>query len=284
MMEPICLITGATEGIGRDTAIQLAAKGFTVILAARSAAKAELIKREIASITGRTDVDYIVAELNSLRQVCNLAETFKRRYPRLDVLINNAGIFAPRFVLTEDGYETTFQVNYLSHFLLTQLLLDGLRKSPQGRIINLSSSVYAAGKFDEANLQSEKGYSIFGAYSASKLFMLLSSLEQAERLRETSITVNAVHPGIVRTNMMLRAPGAFKIVSWLALPAASSPKKGAATSVYLAASPEVRTATGRYFARGKAADIKTRFNTAPTRRRLWEISVGSLRERGLLDS
>jgi NAD(P)-dependent dehydrogenase (short-subunit alcohol dehydrogenase family) len=166
---------------------------------------------------------------------------------------------------------------------LTQLLLDDLGRSPQGRIINLSSSVYAIGRFDEANLQSEKGYSVLGAYSASKLFMLLSSLEQAERLKATAITVNAVHPGVVRTQMMLRAPGAFKIVSWLALPIAISPQKGAATSIRLAASPEGGSVTGRYFVRGKPADIKTRFNTLPTRQRLWEISIDGLRDRGLLD-
>jgi retinol dehydrogenase 12 len=174
-------------------------------------------------------------------------------------------------------------VNYLAHFLLTQLLLAALKRSVQGRIINLSSSVYTAGKFDETNLQGEKGYSVFRAYSASRLLVLLSSLELANRLNGSTITANAVHPGIVRTQMMLRAPGAFRILSWLALPFARSPMRGAVTSVYLAASPGARSLSGRYFAAGKPQNIKTPFNTVPVRRRLWELSIGGLKERGLLD-
>jgi NAD(P)-dependent dehydrogenase (short-subunit alcohol dehydrogenase family) len=282
MRTSVCLITGATEGVGKATAIELAKKGFTVVLAARNAVKAETVKAEIAATSGG-EVDILLADLTSLKAVRRLAETFKARYPRLDVLINNAGVFVPDRKLTEDGFEATYQINYLSGFLLTQLLLDSLERSRQGRVINLSSSVYAVGKFDEGNLQSEKGYSVFGAYSSSKLFVLLSSLELAERLKATAITVNAVHPGVVRTQMMLRAPGAFRVVSWLALPIAISPQKGAATSVYLATSPEVEAVTGRYFAGGKPADIKCKFNTAPTRRRLWEVSAGSLHDRGLLD-
>src|SRR5579872_5218617 len=120
MRQRVCLITGATEGVGKATAVALAARGFRTVLAARSAAKAEFVKREIASATGRDDVDVLVGSLNSLAQVRRLAEAFKSRYGQLDVLVNNAGIFAPSRVLTEDGFETTFQVNYLSHFLLTQ--------------------------------------------------------------------------------------------------------------------------------------------------------------------
>jgi NAD(P)-dependent dehydrogenase (short-subunit alcohol dehydrogenase family) len=175
-------------------------------LAARNAAKAEMVIKEIKASTGNADADYILADLKSLSQVSRLAGTFRQRYPKLDVLINNAGIFAQKRVLTEDGYEATFQVNYLSHFLLTQLLLHELKKSEQGRIINLSSRLYAAGKFDPANLQCEKRFSTLAAYSASKLHMLLFTLELAKRLGETRITANAVHPGIVRTQMMTRAP------------------------------------------------------------------------------
>ncbi len=122
MLKPICLITGATEGIGRMTAIQLAGKGFTVVLAARSAAKAEAVVKEILATTGRRDAEYITADLRSLSEVRALSETFHRRYPRLDVLINNAGIFSGARKLTADGFETTYQVNYLAQFYLTNLL------------------------------------------------------------------------------------------------------------------------------------------------------------------
>jgi retinol dehydrogenase-12 len=275
LRKPICLITGATEGVGKATAAELTSKGFTVVLAARNLAKANEVRAEIKATTGG-EVEIILADLTSLRTVHQLAETFKRRYPRLDVLINNAGIFVPTRKVTEDGFEASYQVNYLSHFLLTHLLLDELKKSEQGRIINLSSSVYTVGKFDAQNLQSEKRFSVMGAYAASKLFMLLFSVELAERLKETPITVNAVHPGIARTQMMLGAPGMFKVVSYLALPFSVSPEKGAATSVYLASSPEVITVSGRYFTSCKSAAIKSKFNTETIRQRLWAKSAEDL--------
>jgi NAD(P)-dependent dehydrogenase (short-subunit alcohol dehydrogenase family) len=158
MDKPICLITGATDGIGKVTATALARKGYAVVLAARNEAKAATVTTEIVTSTGNRDIDYLIADLSSLAQLHRLAETFMVRYPRLDVLINNAGIIMPQRVLTEDGYETTFQVNYLAQFYLTQLLLNELEKSPQGRVINLSSSVYRAGKFDPDNLQSERQF------------------------------------------------------------------------------------------------------------------------------
>ncbi len=183
MDKPTCLITGATDGIGRATATALAGKGYTVVLAARSEAKAATVTSEIVAATGNRDVDCLLADLRSLSQRHRLADTFKGRYPRLDVLVNNAGVIMPQRVLTEDGYETTFQVNYLAQFYLTHLLLDALEKSPQGRVINLSSSVYRAGKFDPDNLQSERRFSTIGAYAASKLCVPLFTIELAQRTR-----------------------------------------------------------------------------------------------------
>jgi len=225
LKQPISLITGATDGVGKSTAQELVRRGFTVVLAARDARKAELVKGELAA-PGKGEVDYIVADLAALKDVRQLAETFRGRYGRLDVLINNAGIFAPSRRLTADGFEASYHVNYLSHFLLTQLLMDELGRSEQGRIINLSSSVHSVGRFDPENLQSEKRFSVMGAYSASKLFMLLFTLELARSLRGTNITAKAVHPLIARTQMMLRAPGIFKVISHLALPFSVSPEKG----------------------------------------------------------
>jgi NAD(P)-dependent dehydrogenase (short-subunit alcohol dehydrogenase family) len=279
MDKRICLITGATEGVGKATAMALAKHGFTVVLAARNAAKAENVKREIIAISDKADVDYIVADLASLKQTRALAESFKRRYPRLDVLINNAGVFLPRRTLTEDGFETTYQVNYLSHFLLTQLLLDELRKSEQGRVINLSSSVHAIAPLDSNNLQSEKKFSVLATYAASKLCMLMFTEELARRLAGSRITVNAVHPGIVRTPMMLEAPGALRIVSYLSLPFSVSADKGARTSVYLATSPEVRDVSGYYFVRCKKTATKNKRDTEESRALLWDLSMKSVEER-----
>jgi retinol dehydrogenase-12 len=278
MKDPICLITGATEGVGKVTALELAKQGFTIVVAARNANKAEALKKEIETSTGNTSCDSIVADLGSLGQVRQLAETFRRRYSTLDVLINNAGVFLPTRTETEDGYEMMFQVNYLSPFLLTNLLLEELQKSEQGRIINLSSSVYAIGKFDPDNLQSEKHFSVLGTYAATKLFVLMFTEELARRLKATSVTANAVHPGIVRTRMMLQAPGALRLVSYLSLPFSISPVKGARTSVYLASSPEVKGISGQYFANSKRAAVKNKFDTPENRTLLWELSLNAAGE------
>ena len=277
MDKPICLITGATDGIGKVTATALARKGYAVVLAARNPAKAATVATEIVASTGNRDVDYLTADLRSLAQLRRLADTFTRRYPRLDVLINNAGIYMPQRVLTEDGYETTFQVNYLSQFCLTQLLLNELKKSPQARIINLSSSVYRAAKFDPTNLQSEHRFSTFGTYAASKLLVLLFTIELAHRLKQTRITANAVHPGIVRTSMMLGAPGIFRAISYAALPFSLSPDKGAATSVFLASSEEPAQVSGQYFASAKAKKVKAAGNTQENRDLLWNLSLDACR-------
>ena len=285
MNSPTCLITGATEGVGKVTALELARKDFTIVIAARNAAKAQALIREIERSTGNMGSDYIVADLRSLRQVRQLAETFRRRYSSLDVLVNNAGVFLPARIETDDGYETMFQVNYLSPFLLTNLLLDHLHKSEQGRIINLSSSVYTIGKFDSDDLQGvgggvgERHFSVLGTYAATKLFVLMFTEELARRLKGTSVTANAVHPGIVRTRMMLQAPGILRLVSYLSLPLSISPLEGARTSVFLASSPDVKAISGRFFTKLKPAPVKNRFDTAENRSLLWDLTLHAV-ERG----
>src|SRR5919198_711160 len=253
MKNPICLITGATEGVGKVTALE----------------------KEIETSTGNASCDYIVADLGSLGQVRQLAETFRRRYSTLDVLINNAGVFLPTRTETEDGHETMFQVNYLSPFLLTNLLLEELQKSAQGRIINLSSSVYAIGKFDPNNLESNKHFSAFRTYAATKLFVLMFTEELARRLSTSSVTANAVHPGIVRTRMMLQAPGALRLITYLSLPLSLSPFEGARTTVYLASSPEVRGISGQYFAKSRRRAVKNKFDTPENRGLLWDLSLNA---------
>lgn len=275
--KPICLITGATEGVGRATAVALAKRGFLIVLAARDSAKAEAVKGEIAGAAAGAEVDSIAVDLASLRSTRVLAETFRRRYPRLDVLINNAGVFLPGRTETEDGFEATYQINYLSHFLLTNLLLDELRKSTRGRIINLSSSVYAVGKFDPNNLHGGKKFSVLGTYAASKLFMLMFTRELAIRLAGTRVTANAVHPGIVRTRMMFRAPGAFRLLSYLSLPFSISSENAARTSIYLASSPDVSAVSGEYFTRSRRTEARNRFDTPENRALLWDLSLQSLR-------
>jgi NAD(P)-dependent dehydrogenase (short-subunit alcohol dehydrogenase family) len=274
--KPVCLVTGATDGVGKVTALELAKRGFRVVMAARNAIKAERAQREIALAAGTSDVDYLVADLASLRQVRRLAEAFRERYAALDVLINNAGVVLPARTVTEDGYETTYQVNYLSHFLLTQLLLDRLERSPQGRIVNLSSSIHSIARFDADNLQSEKHFSALAAYAASKLFMLMFTEALATRLTGTRVTANAVHPGVVRTPMMRRMPGMLRVVTLLAMPFSVSPEKGAETSVHLASSEDVRAITGRYFVGSKPATAKNKYDTEANRNLLWDLSMKAI--------
>ena len=187
---------------------------------------------------------------------------------------------AQRRTITADGYEFGYQVNYLSPFLLTQLLLEqSVKKSGQGRIVNLGSSVYSIGKFDSANLQSEGSFSALaiGAYAASELFLLMSTIELAERLGGTRITANVVHPGVVNTHMLQSATGLFKLIALLATPFALSPEEGAASSVFLATSPNVAKISGGYFTGGRPAAVKSKFNTAKNRSLLWEISLAAVR-------
>ncbi|OBK45391.1 SDR family oxidoreductase [Mycobacterium sp. 1081908.1] len=277
MDRPICLITGATDGIGRVTATELARSGYSVVLAARNEAKAASVTSEIVASTGNRDVAYLTTDLRSLAQLRGLAEAFLARYPRLDVLVNNAGVVMPQRVLTADGYETTFQVNYLAQFYLTQLLLHALEKSAQGRVVNLSSSVYRAGKFDPDNLQSERRFSTIRTYAASKLCVLLFTIELAQRLRPTRVTANAAHPGIVRTPMMRGTEGVFRAISVAALPFSRSPEKGAATSLFLAGSPDAAQASGQYFVNNAPKTVRSAYNTPQNRDLLWNLSMDACR-------
>ena len=157
-------------------------------------------------------------------------------------------------------------------------MLDELRKSKQGRIVNLTSNIYVRGKFDARNLQGERRFSTLAAYASSKLFVIMSSIELAERMRGANVTVNAVHPGIVRTQMMLGAPGLFRALSYLALPFALSPQEGAAMSVYVATSTAFEGVSGKYFTGGKVAAVRNRFNTPQNRERLWTISMRAVQQ------
>lgn len=276
MPPQICLITGATDGIGKVTAMELAKKCFIVILVARNSDKAEAVKREMLTSIPNAIVDYIIADLASLDQIRRLVTVFRQRYDHLDVLINNAGIVMPERVLTQDGYESAFQVNYLSQFFLTMLLLDELKKSKQGRIINLGSDIFTKGKFLPGDLQAEKSFSPIMAYANSKLLVFLFTIELAERIQATGVTANIVQPGIVRTQMMFRATGLLKVITLLAYPFSVSPEKGAATSVYLATSADLATVSGKYFKNSKMAKADSKFNTPENRQLLWKLSMDSL--------
>jgi retinol dehydrogenase 12 len=267
------LITGANSGIGKATALALATIGYKVVFIARNLQKAEALKKEIVSKTKNEAVYFILADLLSLQQVQDSALTFKQQHENLDILINNAGVCLPERKITEDGFEEMFQINHLSHFLLTNLLLDQLEKNNESRIINVSSAGHKVGKFDLDNLQSEHHFGSLSTYCNTKLLNLLFTFELAERLKGTGVTVNALHPGVVRTNFAGEMKGIFNALNQMYRPFLITPEKGATTSIYLATSDEVRNVTGKYFVKCKAVEPKNKFITTNNQKLLWDKSM-----------
>ena len=217
-------------------------------------------------------LEMLIADLGSQRSVRRAAEEFKSAHPRLDVLINNAGVFWGRRQVTGDGLEATFAINHLGHFLLTQLLEEELKASAPSRIVNVSSSAYKAARLNLADLQSERGYDAMRAYGNSKLANILFTYELARRLDGSGVTANCLHPGVVRTRIGRNAPPLVWLFFLVMKPLLLSPAKGAATTVYLATSPEVERVSGKYFVKQVPQPTAARTYTEETARRLWELS------------
>ena len=253
------LVTGSTDGIGKETARRLAQMGATVLVHGRSRKRGEKALEEILERTGSKKLGLVVGDLSSLSQVRGIAEQVKADYDRLDVLINNAGVVAEERTETEDGYELTFAVNHLAPFLLTALLLEELKESAPSRIITVSSIAHGGARidFDDPNL--ERGYSMNKAYARSKLANLLFTYELARRLEGTGVTANALHPGVIGTKLLDVGFGG----------GGSPVEPGAETSVYLATSPEVEDVTGRYFRKNRETNSS---HDEEAQRKLWELS------------
>jgi retinol dehydrogenase-14 len=276
MGEKVCLITGANSGIGKATAMGLATLGVSVVMVGRDRGKGEVVMAEIKEKSGNTSVDLMLADLSSQEEIRRLADVFKEAYPRLDVLINNAGVFRSKRITTADGLETTFAVNHLAYFLLTKLLLDVVEASAPSRIVNVRSGEHSNATIDFDDLQGEKGYKGPKAYSQSKLATVRFTYELARRLEGTGVTANCLHPGgriPVRTNFGGGVSGVLGFIVRALRPFMISPEKGAGTSIYLASSPEVEGLSGRYFV--KKAEARSSHVSYDERlaRRLWEVSA-----------
>ncbi len=270
----ICLITGGTNGIGKSAAQGLARLGATVVIVGRDAQKTSQVVADIRSATGNENVDFLLADLSSQQDVRRLASDFKPKYSRLHVLLNNAGGAFTTRQLSVDGIEMTLALNHLAYFLLTNLLLDTLEASAPARIINVSSDAHARGKIDFDNLQGERSYSSFGPYGNSKLANILFTTELARRLEGTGVTVNALHPGFTSTGFGKNNPGLFMKIMGVVVPLlARSPEKGAATSIYLASSPEVHSITGKYFVDCKVTQPAPQAADRAVARQLWDVSA-----------
>lgn len=273
MQGKVCLVTGATAGIGQETAKGLAQRGATVIVVGRNEEKTRGVVETLRQETGNASVEPMLADLSVQAQIHRLAEEFKSRYTRLDVLVNNAGAVMMSRQESSDGIEMTFALNHLNYFLLTTLLLDVLQASAPSRVIVVSSSAHQGGKMNWDNLLLTRRYNAWAAYSQSKLANVLFTYELARRLEGTGVTVNALHPGFVASNFISTNNGSWtRFVRRLLHMAAISVERGAETPIYLATSPEVEGVTGKYFVEKKAVRSTDASYDLEAQRRLWEVS------------
>ncbi|MFP4289843.1 MAG: SDR family oxidoreductase [Bacteroidales bacterium] len=267
--QKVCILTGATSGIGRETAKALAARGYILVLPIRDSLKGDTLKDEILEQTPEAIPDIRHCNLASLDSVREFSAGFLKDYDRLDVLINNAGIWENKRNESEDGIERNFAVNHLAPFLLTLSLLDILKNSAPARIVNVSSEAHRQGKMNFEDLEYKEKFSGFGSYAQSKLANILFTKNLSRKLKGTGVTVNCLHPGVVSTNLFNKMPDILLSIFKLFM---ISPEKGAQTSIYLATSPDVEGVSGEYFAKSKKKKPASQALRQDTADKLWSIS------------
>jgi len=275
MKDKVVIVTGANSGIGMATASGLAKMGSTVVMVCRNKEKGEAALSEIKTVSSNEKVELMIADLSSRKAIRNLSEEFRNKHQSLHVLINNAGVYFTKRHMTEDGLEMTFAVNYLARFLLTNLLLDILKKSAPSRIINVTGTYHKKGRIDFEDLQKEKNYNGMDANNQAKLADILFTHELARRLKGTGVTVNCLHPGAVATRLVEKDkdyPAFLRFMYKLFKPLLRSPEKGAETTLYLASSPRVQDITGKYFVNKKITRSSPESYDPELAIQLWEVS------------
>lgn len=272
MENKLCVITGANSGIGFETAKALAQKGAYVVMVCRNEEKAKAAMEEIIQETGHAGIEIVLCDFAIQAEIHQAADTIKQKFEKIDVLINNHGFLASERNETVDGLEETFAVNHIGYFLFTNLLLDHLKSADHARVINVASEAHRAGEFDPDNLQLEDGFKPFKAYGNSKLFNILFTKELAHRLRDTSVTANCLHPGLVGSNFGQSGNLLVRLFYTLGKPFMTSNKEGAQTSIYLASSEEVENTSGQYFKNKKASTPSRIARDMDAAKKLWEIS------------
>ncbi|MEE4256576.1 MAG: SDR family oxidoreductase [Bacteroidales bacterium] len=262
MDNKVVLISGATDGIGKQTALKLAAMGARVIVHGRNRSRGATALQEIGEKTGK-EARFVQADLSSLKNVTGLAEDIKKAYDRIDVLINNAGVFQREQVFSDDGYEMTFAVNHLAHFALSLQLLPLLKESAQGRIINVSSMAHRSSpRTDFSDIHDINAYMDYSAYSLSKLANVLFSNELASRLKATKITSNSLHPGVITTKLLREGFGI----------SGNDVEQGCLTSVYLASEESLSSTSGKYFSNSRETEPSPYAFDPELRNNLWNLS------------
>lgn len=265
------VITGPTSGIGKVTAQELAKKDHALYLLVRNTEKGEDLRKELVARTGNQAIFVIKCDLADLQSVREAADELKAKLFNINVLINNAGGAFHERELSKDGFEMTFAINHLGHFLLTESLMLLLQKG-HARIINVSSEAHRSAKPNFDDLQMEKSYTGLKAYGIAKLFNIYFTKSLAEKYRQTGITAYALHPGVVLTNIWDNAKGFLRVIIWLMKPFMISAEKGAETTIYLATQPKLEQKSGLYFKKCKVAKTAPNADNAAARNRLWEIS------------
>ncbi|HVR95735.1 MAG TPA: SDR family oxidoreductase [Thermoanaerobaculia bacterium] len=269
------LVTGATSGIGLEASVELARRGARVTMVGRDRRKTEAAVAEVKARSGSGEVSFLLCDFSSQAEIRRLAQDVLAGHGRLDVLVNNAGAVNKERRLTVDGIETTFAVNHLGYFLLTNLLADLLVRSAPARVVSVASEAHRNATLDFDDIGFERGYRIMRSYGRSKLANILFSNELARRLAGTGVTSNSLHPGVVATNIWSGAPGWIKpVFQLLSRPFFLKPEEGASPIVHLAASPEVDGVTGQYFLRHKPVPPAPLAQDEALAKRLWTVSAG----------
>jgi len=268
----IC-VTGATDGIGKVTALELARQDATIAIVGRNPEKGKRVVEEIQSATGNEAIRFHWADLSLMAHIRKLTDELESTYARLDVLVNNAGAFFHGFQRTSEGFEQTFALNHLNYFLLTNRLLELLKASGKGRIVNVSSEAHRGAILDLENLNGEKNYSGWKAYQQSKLTNILFTYHLHRRLASGTVTVNCLHPGFVATKFGHNNRGLVGLaLRWSQKLGAISVVEGAKTSIYLASSEEVAGVSGKYFDRCKPRESSPESYDQTLQEKLWEVS------------
>lgn len=263
------LITGGNSGIGVVTATELAKQGAEVILACRDTEKTANAL-QLINAQAKIPAINLPVELGNLQSIRKLAKNFLGRYDRLDVLLNNAGVFPPKQRFTDDGFEMQFGVNHLSHFLLTNLLLDCLKASAPSRVISVSSMLHKKGEIDFDSIKGYKKYNSQAAYNGSKLANVVFAVELAKRLEGSGVTSNVLHPGAVSTDIIRDLPWIIRKVIGLIF---ISPEKGALTHIMLASDPALSETSGKYYNQCEPEDYSSQADDDALRKKLWDLSV-----------
>ncbi|TMA38752.1 MAG: SDR family oxidoreductase [Deltaproteobacteria bacterium] len=273
MQGRVCVVTGASSGIGRATALALGRLGATLGLVCRDRARGDALVAEVRAASGHDRVGLFVADLASRAAVHGLAGELRAAYPRVHVLVNNAGVVNLRYSETVDGIETVFAVNHLAPFLLTHLLLGRLAESGSARIVNVASDAHRWGRIDFDDLGRRRRYRGIAVYAQSKLANLLFTYELARRLDGVAITANCLHPGAVATGLGHNNGFLARLVAGALRPFFRTAEQGAATSIYLASAPEADRVSGRYFVDCREARSSPASYDESLARRLWEVSA-----------